>query len=445
MDLKIVNAKLVLDGSVVDGEIGIDGGKIVAVGQVKGTFDKTLDAGGVQVLPGVIDSHVHFNDPGRDSWEGIATGSRALAAGGGTVFIDMPLNASPPTLDAKSFDAKVVAAQKSSLTDFALWGGLTPINLDQMEELAQRGVIGFKAFMSGSGIDDFPRSDEAILEKGMRIAAKLGLLVAVHAEDEAMVSALGQRAISAGQTAIKDYLASRPIEAEVKAITTACDLAHSTGCSLHIVHVSSGQGIATVLEKRKAGIDVTCETCPHYLVLTEDDLLRIGAAAKCAPPLRSDKERNSLWQHLQEGHIDFIASDHSPSPISMKESQNFFNIWGGIAGVQSMLSNMLVEGHLQRNLSLSSIAKLLSSNVARRFRIPGKGKIAIGFDADLVFIDLKSNKNLESSHLHYRHAISPYLGLLIHGLINRTLLRGQTIYHDGIFFESQGRLITPTK
>jgi allantoinase len=443
MDLKIINAKCVLDNEIRTGDIGIENGKIVALGAAGETAKQTMDAAGLHVLPGVIDSHVHFNDPGRDEWEGIETGSRALAAGGGTMFIDMPLNASPPTLDGPSFDAKLAAARRSSLTDFAFWGGLTPINLDHMEELALRGVVGFKAFMSGSGIEDFPRSDEITLEKGMRIAARLGLPVAVHAEDEDMVADLGQRAIQKGETGIKDYLASRPVEAEVRAIERACDIAGETGCSLHIVHISSGRGVAMVLEKRKAGIDVTCETCPHYLVLSEDDLHRIGAAAKCAPPLRDEAECQSLWKYLLNGDIDFLASDHSPSPVSMKQSEDFFKIWGGIAGVQSMLPAMLVEGHLRRALSLSDIAKLLAINVARRFHLPGKGKIAVGYDADLVFIDLAAGKKLEADHLHYRHRISPYLGMPVHGLVQRTILRGQTIYHNGTFSAASARLIKP--
>jgi allantoinase len=443
MDLKIVNAKVVLDDEVRSCDIGVDCGKIVFIGEAIPAAQQTLDARGQHILPGGIDAHVHFNDPGRSEWEGIETGSRALAAGGGTLFIDMPLNASPPTLDAASFEAKLAAAQKSSITDFAFWGGLTPINLDHMEELAVRGVIGFKAFMSGSGIEDFPRSDDATLKKGMQIAARLGLLVAVHAEDEDMVADLGQRAIQNGQTTIKDYLASRPVEAEVRAIERACDLAGETGCSLHIVHISSGRGIATVLEKQKAGINVTCETCPHYLVLTEDDLHRIGAAAKCAPPLRNKSEQESLWQHLLAGDIDFLGSDHSPAPMSMKESPNFFKIWGGIAGVQSMLPTMLVEGYLQHGLTLPRIGQLLSTHVAQRFRLPTKGKIAAGCDADLVFIDLAAGKKLEADHLHYRHRISPYLGMPVHGLVKRTLLRGKTIYHDGAFSAASPRLIKP--
>ncbi|HWB54677.1 MAG TPA: amidohydrolase family protein, partial [Tepidisphaeraceae bacterium] len=194
MQLKITNARIVLDNEIRHGEMGIDDSKIQTIADSVGSAKQTIDADGQYVLPGVIDSHVHFNDPGRSEWEGIATGSRALAAGGGTMFIDMPLNSSPPTLDAVGFDAKLAVAQKTSLTDFALWGGLTPINLDHMEALALRGVIGFKAFMSASGIDDFPRSDDTTLKRGMQIAAQLGLLVAVHAEDEQMISRLSEEA-----------------------------------------------------------------------------------------------------------------------------------------------------------------------------------------------------------------------------------------------------------
>jgi allantoinase len=444
MDLRIVNARIVLDDEIRQGEIGIDGGKIAAISDFVGSAKQTLDAASQFILPGVIDSHVHFNDPGRSDWEGIETGSRALAAGGGTMFIDMPLNSSPPTLDATSFAAKLAVAERASLTDFAFWGGLTPINLDRMEELARRGIVGFKAFMSSSGIDDFPRSDEATLEQGMGIAAKLNLLVAVHAEDEAMVAKLARQAIAQGKTGIRDYLASRPVEAELRAIERACDLAGETKCSLHIVHVSSGSGVAMVLEKQKTGIDVTCETCPHYLLFTEDDLERIGAAAKCAPPLRHKSEQESLWMHLLAGHIDYVASDHSPSPMSMKQSPDFFKVWGGIAGVQSMLSAILAERHLHRSLSLPRIAQLLSAHVARRFRIASKGRLAPGYDADLAFVDPAGGQPLAEENLFYRHKISPYLGLPIHGLVRRTMLRGETIYCDGKFFPHRGRLMTPT-
>lgn len=441
MDLLITNAKLVLDNQVVTGGIGIDGGQIHQLGDVQGNAAQTIDAGGLHVLPGVIDAHVHFNDPGRAGWESIETGSRALAAGGGTCFIDMPLNASPPTLDAESFDKKLAVAQKTSLTDFAFWGGLTPINLDKMKELAGRGVVGFKAFMADSGIDDFPRADDATLEKGMRIAAGLGLPVAVHAEDNATIAERTRQAISRGGKSVREFLACRPIEAELRAIDTACELARQTKCSLHIVHVSSGSGVALVLEKQKSGVAVTCETCPHYLLFTEEDMSRIGAAAKCAPPMHNEQERGSLWQHLLAGDINFVASDHSPSPISMKQGDNFFKVWGGIAGVQSMLSAMLVEGHQHRGMPLPTIANLLSRNVARRFKLPRKGEIKIGNDADLVLVDLQSARPLRADELHDRHKLSPYVGLPISGIVRRTLLRGQTIYHDGQFANPTGQLL----
>ena len=235
-----------------------------------------LNAAGLHIFPGLIDSHVHFNDPGRAHWEGIETGSRALAAGGGTMFFDMPLNSSPPTLDAASFDAKLAAAQNRSLTDFAFWGGLVPGNLDRLEELAERGVIGFKAFMSNSGIEDFPCVDDTTLREGMKRAAKLGKLVAVHAESEAITSKLAQQALAQNKTSIRDYLDSRPIHAELDAIQRAIQIAGETRCALHIVHVSSGDGVSLVADAHAQGVDVTCETCPHYLVLTEDDVVKLG-------------------------------------------------------------------------------------------------------------------------------------------------------------------------
>ncbi len=252
---------------------------------------ETIDASGLTVFPGVVDSHVHFNEPGRTDWEGAASGSAALVAGGGTCFCDMPLNSSPPTLDAESFHLKRKALEASSHADFGLWGGICPHNLDRLEELAECGAIGFKAFMCASGIDDFPCVDEEALGRGMEIAAQLGVPVGVHAEDEQTTRELTRAAIAEGRTTVRDYLESRPIRAEVAAIERTIALAEQTGCSLHIVHVSSGAGVRAVVNGRRRGVNVTCETCPHYLVLTDLDVERIGAAAKCAPP----SEPRSNW------------------------------------------------------------------------------------------------------------------------------------------------------
>ena len=435
---------LLIHGAQPFPEIGIADGKIVSF--TAGTAREELDATGLQIFPGVIDSHVHFNEPGRTDWEGIETGSRALAAGGGTLFFDMPLNAHPPTCDAASFDLKLAAAEKKSLTDFAFWGGLVPGNLDKMEELTERGVVGFKAFMSNSGIDDFSCVDDATLREGMNRAAKLKLLVAVHAESETLTSKLALEKMAAGKASIRDYLDSRPVAAELDAIRRAIDLAGETGCALHVVHVSSGEGVALVAAAKKSGVDVTCETCPHYLVLNEADAEQLGAVAKCAPPLRPPSVRESLWQHLLAGDITTIGSDHSPSPPELKTDKNFFKVWGGISGAQHTLPLLLTECHMRRDVSLSLLTNLLSTSVARRFQIPNKGQIAIGCDADFALLDLNQSFTVAKADLLYRHQQSPYIGRALTGRVVQTILRGKTVFRDGkIVSPPIGCLVKPQR
>ena len=299
-DLILRGGTVVTSTGLKEADVAVAESRIVALApQLSGTAREEIIATGLHIFPGVIDAHVHFNEPGRTDWEGIETGSCALAAGGGTVFFDMPLNAHPPTLDAESFALKRAAAEKNSLTDFALWGGLVPQNVDRLEELAACGVIGFKAFMSNSGIEDFSRADDQTLREGMKRAAALKLPVAVHAESETMTSALAQERIAANKTSIRDYLDSRPIAAELEAICRAVDLAGETGCALHVVHVSSSAGIQLITEAKARGVNVSAETCPHYLTLTEDDLETLGAVAKCAPPLTTVQSlgiaRSSSW------------------------------------------------------------------------------------------------------------------------------------------------------
>src|SRR3954453_5591690 len=264
-------------------DIGITDEKIVALGaNLSGSANTEIDARALTVFPGVIDAHVHFNEPGRTDWEGFATGSRAAAAGGTTTVFEMPLNAHPPTTNRESFELKRAAVEASSLVDFGLWGGLVPGNLPDLEALRDCGVVGLKAFMCNSGISDFAHVDAATLGAGVKHAAELDLLVAVHAESEEMTSELTGAARVAGKKSVRDYLDSRPVAAELEAIRCAIELAGETRCRLHIVHVSCGSGVALVADAREGGIDVTCETCPHYLVLTEQDMERLGAVAKCA-------------------------------------------------------------------------------------------------------------------------------------------------------------------
>jgi allantoinase len=451
---------LIRGGGVVGGslpaplDIAIEDGVIVELEhELRDNARDTIDATGCHILPGAIDPHVHFNEPGRTDWEGFATGSAAFAAGGGTCFFDMPLNASPPTLDGESFDLKLAAAKAHSLTDFALWGGLTPGNLDRLEELAERGVIGFKAFMSSSGIDDFARVDDIALLRGMEIASKLKLPVAVHAESEALTSHLAAEAISAGRTGVRDYLNSRPIVAEVEAIRRAIAFAQASGCSLHIVHISSAEGAAEVNDGRERWgefnksrqVDVTGETCAHYLALTDLDVEHLGALAKCAPPLRSAAHVRALWEHVRgAGGIDFVTSDHSPAPLSMKSSNDFFKVWGGIAGIQSTLAVLL---SVDDPLPLDRVADLIAVNAARRFDLPQKGDLLVDRDADLSIVDLNGSYVLTRDMLFDRHKLSPYIGRKFHGVVKRTFVRGHTVFRDGkiVAGNFRGKLVTPDR
>jgi allantoinase len=419
-------------------DIGISEGKVVAVADhLAGSAKSELDARDLAIFPGVIDAHVHFNEPGRTDWEGFSTGSRSATAGGTTTVFDMPLNAHPPTTNRENFELKRAAAEAGSLVDFGLWGGLVPGNLSDLEALRDCGVVGLKAFMCNSGIGDFASVDTATLRAGMKRAAELDLLVAVHAESEEMTRVLTGTARAAGKKGIRDYLDSRPIPAELAAIRVAIDLASETGCRLHIVHVSCGSGVALVAEARARGIDVTCETCPHYLVLTEHDMEQLGAVAKCAPPLRSSEEQRQLRARLRD--ITTIGSDHSPSPPEMKERDNFFDVWGGISGCQHLLP-LLIEAEISQD----EIRRLTSGDVASRFRVGAKGTIAVGKDADFTLVELKAEEVIGPESLHYRHKQSPYVGRTLRARVRRTFLRGQTIFEDGKFADRpMGRLVRP--
>lgn len=429
-DLVIRGGTVVNAGGQIKADVAISDGKIAAVEpQIAGRGEQETDSAGLHLFPGGIDPHVHFNEPGRADWEGFETGTRALAAGGYTTFFDMPLNSDPPVTAIEELEAKQAIAREKSLVNAYFWGGLIPGNLGELEAMHRAGAIGFKAFMSHSGIAEFPAVDDYTLYKGMETASALGAIVAVHAENDGITGGLSSDAIKAGRTGIRDYLNSRPVVAETEAIQRAIAMAEATGCKLHIVHVSSGRGVEIVAEAWAHGVDVTCETCPHYLVLTDDDVERLGAVAKCAPPIRSQAEQNALWGKLAVD-LQFVASDHSPAPLDMKQSENFFEVWGGIAGCQSTLPLMLSEGYHRRGLSLSDIAAITSSNVAARFGLNSKGWIAMGRDADLAVVDINAAWTLRAEDLQYRHKISPYIGIEMRGRILRTIAGGKTVWEN---------------
>ena len=444
-DRVVRGGSLVLPGGVQQLDLAIEDGAIQAIGAELPGAREEIDARGLHVFPAVIDIHLHFNEPGRTEWEGAATGSRALAAGGGAVFFDMPLNSTPCTVNAKEFDRKRAALEAASIADFGLWGGLVPGSTGQMAELADRGVVGFKAFLCDSGLPEFPRADDDTLFEGLKQAAQLGLPVAVHAENHELTAALSSRAREQGHSTVRDFLRSRPVIAEVEAIQRATLLAGEAGAKLHIVHISSGRGVAAAAEARARGVDVSIETCAHYLFFTEEDLERLGAIAKCAPPLRDTTQQNALWSQLLGGVVDVVASDHSPAPPEMKTG-DFWKVWGGIAGVQSTLAVLLDQGFHRRKLPLTALASLLAEYPARRFRIPKKGSLALGNDADVVLVDLAESYTLRAEDLLQRHPLTPYLGNTFRGIVRETVRRGETIFKNGaITARETGRLVRPQR
>jgi allantoinase len=443
-----MNSLIIRGGTVIEAtgrlraDLRIDDGRISELGpEVTAGHAEEIDARGFFIFPGGIDVHVHFNEPGRTEWEGAATGSRALAAGGGTVFFDMPLNSTPCTVNAGEVERKRKALEESSITDFGVWGGLVPGSVGDMAEMAERGVVGFKAFMCDSGLPEFPFVDDTTLRDGMAEAARLGLPVAVHAESEEITRRLSQAFTGSG---VADFLASRPVAAEVEAIGRAVDLAIETTVKLHIVHVSSGSGVTRALEGRAQGADVSIETCPHYLFFTAYDFARLGVLAKCTPPLRDADEHGKLWHEVLEGRVDIVASDHSPTEPSLKKANDFRSSWGGIAGVQSTLAVLLERGHDGRRLRFERIASLLAGRPAERFGILKKGSVAVGNDADLALVEPSIDYNLSPNDLQQRHKMSPYLGATFGGVVRRTLRRGETIFADGkITASTKGKYVRP--
>ena len=394
-------------------DIRIQNGRITEVGPNLSAEAEEIDATRLHVFPGGIDSHVHFNEPGRTEWEDIAHGSAALAAGGYTSFIDMPLNSLPVTTTVQAFDLKLEAAIGSSVVDFGFWGGLVPGNLDQLAGLVERGVIGFKAFMCPSGIDEFPHCDAETLRQGMERIAELDSIMLVHAEDPAKLSE------PKGPTA-RDFIGSRPWEAEMSAIRDAIMLSRETGCRLHVVHVSTVPGIAQIQDAQLRGVDVTGETCPHYLLYAEEDLERLGAAGKCAPPFRSAGNRDDLLAMVAAGEVEMIVSGHSPSTLDLKQGDDFTKIWGGISSCQSTRQLLLARTTIELNV----IAAVTATNIGRRFGLPRKGDIAPGFDADLWVVDLTQEDVVRREDLLYRNRFSAHEGQRIRGKTVRTLVRG---------------------
>jgi allantoinase len=444
-DLVIRGGTVILPTGQRQADISITDGTITAIGSEVSGGDEVIDAAGLIVLPGVVDAHVHFNEPGRAEWEGWEAGTRGAAAGGVTTVFEMPLNAHPPTVTARAFDAKQAVASRKALVDYALWGGLQPDNLGELEGLVARGVVGFKAFMCDSGIDDFRGVNDGVLAIGIKAAARLGTLVGVHAESPHLLSG------AEGSTDRRSWCGARPPAAELDAIRRLLVAMRSAGkgARAHVVHVSSAEGLAEVNAARSKGLDVTAETCPHYLAFTEDDFESIGPPLKCAPPIRDAARREALWREVLDGRVDLIASDHSPCPAGDKTKgiDDIWQAWGGVSGIQSTLPLLLTEGVRARGMSLEQVAELVATAPAQRFGVyPRKGSIVVGADADFAIVDLDREWTLEADQLQTRSGISPYLGRAFIGQVVRTMVRGRTVFLDGevIGKPGWGTLVTPT-
>ncbi|MGA2981208.1 MAG: allantoinase AllB [Terriglobales bacterium] len=394
------------------------------------------DFGESAILPGLVDSHVHINDPGRTDWEGFETATRAAAAGGYTTLVDMPLNSLPATATVAALASKRKAAQERCWVDWLAWGGVVSNNQADIEALAAAGVPGFKCFLVHPGIDGFTMVTEPELREALPHVARTGLPLLVHAELPGPLDEAARHLRDADWSRYSTYLQSRPEEAELAAIRLLLSLCREYRFRLHIVHLSASQALSELCAARAEGLPVSVETCPHYLHFCAEEIPEGATLCKCAPPIRSRENRERLWQGLRDGIIDLVATDHSPCPPTMKrlDEGSFKTAWGGISSLSVALSVTWTEAS-RRGFTLTDLTRWMSEQPARLAGCSArKGRIAEGCDADFVIFEPDAEFVVTGDRLHYLHRVSPYLGKRLRGAVKATYLRGQPVFNDGQFF-----------
>jgi allantoinase len=440
-DVSVRSRRVVLPDGVRAASIVIRDGRIVSIGGYDDPRSAAdVDAGDLMVLPGLVDTHVHCNEPGRTDWEGFATATRAAAAGGVTTIVDMPLNSVPSTTTLHGLAAKRQAAEGQCHVDVGFWGGVVPGNAGELEGLARRGVLGFKCFLSPSGVDEFEHVAEADLRAALPILARLELPLLVHAE---LPAALRSIDAVASPRAYGTWLASRPPEAEQAAIDLLVRLAREYHARIHVVHLAAADAVRAIHAARSAGVPISAETCPHYLSFAAERIPDGATAFKCAPPIREGRHQDGLWQALADGDVDLVASDHSPSPPAMKrlEEGDFTTAWGGIASLQLGLSAVWT-GAAARGIGIEAVVRWMCSAPAGLAGLTGrKGAIAPGCDADLVVFDPDAEWIVEPDRLEHRHPVTPYAGLRLRGRVRTTMLRGDVVFDEGRFSAPRGALV----
>ncbi len=415
--------RTLVDGVLREATLSIADGRIAAIGPYDARADLVLPASSY-LLPGVVDTHVHVNEPGRTAWEGFASATRAAALGGVTTLVDMPLNAVPPTVSLDALELKRAAAGPQAAVDVGFWGGAVPRSLGGLEELWEAGVFGFKCFLAPSGVEEFPALDEHQLRAALgEVAAFDGLLI-VHAEDAAVLDA----APHPPSRAYADFVLSRPDAAETAAIARLLDGARETGCRVHVLHLSSARALDLLADARAEGLPVTVETCPHYLCLAAEDIPDAAPEFKCCPPIRDEGNRAALWEALTDGVIDVVVSDHSPTTAAMKcaGDGDLQQAWGGISGLQVGFVAVADEA-LRRGIGLERVAAWMATGTADLVGLSRKGRIAVGADADLAVYDTAAPQVVEAGRLAHRHPLSAYDGRPLAGAVTHALLRGEPV------------------